>query len=88
MVHLVEPLAPDRTAICCRWLFDPRTLAAPGFDPADAIDFWDLTNRQDWHVNELTHAGIASRAYRPGPYANQEGLLAAFDRYYLARMTA
>ncbi len=87
MVHLVRPLAPDRTAISCRWLFDPRTLAAPDFDPSDVVDFWDLTNRQDWHVNELTHQGIESRAYRPGPYANMEGLLAAFDRHYLARMS-
>ena len=27
-----------------------------------------------------------SRAYSPGPYANAEGLLAAFDRHYLAAM--
>ena len=38
-------------------------------------------------VNELTQQGIESRAYRPGPYANQEGLLAAFDRYYLRCMS-
>jgi Rieske 2Fe-2S family protein len=88
MVHHIKPLAPDRTKVVCEWLFDPRTMSAPDFDPADVVDFWDLTNRQDWHVNELTHAGIASRAYRTGPYANQEGLLAAFDRYYLERLGA
>jgi Rieske 2Fe-2S family protein len=87
MVHRVKPLAPNRTAVTCQWLFDSATLAAPDFDPSDAVDFWDLTNRQDWRVNELTHAGIESRAYRSGPYADQEGLLAAFDRYYLGRMT-
>lgn len=87
MVHFVRPLSADRTAVTCAWLFDPQTMAAPGFDPADAVDFWDVTNRQDWHVNELTQQGIESRAYRRGPYANQEGLLAAFDRYYLGRMT-
>ena len=38
----------------------------PGFDPADAIDFWDDTNREDWRVSELSQAGIASRGYRPG----------------------
>jgi Rieske 2Fe-2S family protein len=86
MVHHVSPVAADRTTVVCQWLFDPHTMQSPGFDPTDVVDFWDLTNRQDWHVNELTHQGIASRAYRPGPYANAEGLLAAFDRYYLARM--
>ena len=69
----------------CAWLFDPAAIAAPGFDPTDAVDFWDVTNRQDWAINELTQLGIGSRAYVPGPYANAEGLLAAFDRYYLVR---
>jgi Rieske 2Fe-2S family protein len=88
MVHYVTPLAVDRTRIVCAWLFDPATAAAPGFDPSDAVDFWDLTNRQDWKINELTHAGVGSRAYVPGPYANAEGLLAAFDRHYLRTMNA
>jgi hypothetical protein len=47
-----------------------------------------LTNRQDWRINELTQAGVGSRAYIPGPYANGEGLLAAFDRHYLRTMGA
>lgn len=86
MAHVVAPLAPDRTKIVCAWLFDADVLAAPDFDASDAVDFWDLTNRQDWRVNELTQLGTASRAYVPGPYANAEGLLAAFDRHYLAVM--
>jgi phenylpropionate dioxygenase-like ring-hydroxylating dioxygenase large terminal subunit len=87
MAHYVTPLSPDRTKVVCAWLFDPAAIAAPGFDPADAVDFWDLTNRQDWHVNELTHRGTASRAYTPGPYSDAEGLLAAFDRHYLRAMS-
>ena len=38
------------------------------FRPEDAIEFWDVTNKQDWHVCELSQQGIASRAYQPGPY--------------------
>ena len=34
-----------------------------------------MTNRQDWHVCELSQAGISSRAYTPGPYSNREDLL-------------
>jgi phenylpropionate dioxygenase-like ring-hydroxylating dioxygenase large terminal subunit len=88
MYHTMRPIAPNRTEIACAWLFDPATAGARGFDPSDAIEFWDLTNRQDWHVNELTQAGISSRAYTPGPYANAEGLLYAFDCNYLATMGA
>jgi Rieske 2Fe-2S family protein len=55
-------------------------MARKDFDPRDAVEFWDLTNRQDWHVCELSQAGISSRAYKPGPYSNREDLLYAFDQ--------
>jgi Rieske 2Fe-2S family protein len=80
MVHTLWPLAPDRTINVCEWHFQPTELARPGFDASDAIGFWDMTNRQDWHVCELSQAGISSRAYTPGPYSNREDLLYAFDR--------
>ena len=80
LVHTLWPLAPDRTINICEWHFHPGEMAREGFDPADAVEFWDTTNRQDWHVCELSQAGIGSRAYRPGPYSNREDLLYAFDR--------
>jgi Rieske 2Fe-2S family protein len=80
MVHTLWPLAPDRTINICEWHFQPSEVARNGFDPSDAVDFWDMTNRQDWHVCELSQAGIGSRAYTPGPYSNREDLLYAFDR--------
>lgn len=80
LVHTLWPLAADRTINVCEWHFHPRTMARAGFDPSDAIDFWDMTNRQDWHVCELSQAGMTSRAYTPGPYSNREDLLFAFDR--------
>jgi Rieske 2Fe-2S family protein len=86
MVHYVTPLSPTRTKVVCEWLFEPAEIARQDFDAMDAVDFWDLTNRQDWRVNELTQLGVSSRAYTPGPYTEQEGLLHAFDRHYLRVM--
>jgi glycine betaine catabolism A len=80
MVHSLWPIAPGRTINVCEWHFQPSELAKPDFNASDAVDFWDLTNRQDWHVCELSQAGISSRAYTPGPYSNREDLLYAFDR--------
>jgi phenylpropionate dioxygenase-like ring-hydroxylating dioxygenase large terminal subunit len=80
MFHTLWPEAPDRTRIFCSWLFNPNSLNDPGCNPEDGIEFWDMTNRQDWHVCELSQAGISSRAYTPGPYSNREDLLFAFDR--------
>lgn len=87
MAHYVQPLAPDRTRIACEWFFDPQAMNNPEFESASAVEFWDLTNRQDWHVSELTQLGLSSRAYVPGPYSAQEGLLHAFDRHYLQLMS-
>ena len=84
MVHTLWPIAPDRTINVCEWHFQPSELARPDFSAADAVEFWDLTNRQDWHVCELSQAGISSRAYVPGPYSNREDLLYAFDRMIVA----
>jgi Rieske 2Fe-2S family protein len=81
-----NPRAVDRTEIVCEWLFHQQELARPGFDPGDAVDFWELTNRQDWELSELAQAGIASRGYQPGPYSNREELLVAFDRWVLDRV--
>ncbi len=84
MVHQLRPQSPERTLILCDWLFHPEA-AAPGykFDPDDAIQFWDMVNRQDWHVCELSQQGIASHAYEPGPYSARESIPAAWDREYL-----
>ncbi len=88
MVHLIRPQSPRRTLIACDWYFHPEAagIAAPGYNPEDAIKFWDMTNRQDWHVCELSQSGIASRAYRPGPYSPRESIPAAWDREYLRQL--
>ena len=88
MVHLIWPLSPDRTRIVCDWYFHPDAagISDPGYNPGDAVEFWDMTNKQDWHVCELSQQGIASRAYQPGPYSPRESIPAAWDREYLSRM--
>ena len=83
LIHRLQPLAVDHTRVICQWLFHPTALAQPGFDPSEAVAFWDMTNRQDWRVCELSQQGVSSRAYTPGPYAELESMIAAFDRAYL-----
>src|SRR5207237_2332697 len=91
MVHQLWPQSPDRTLIVCDWFFHPdaATSGRGGvpFNADDAIEFWDMTNKQDWHVCELSQQGIGSRAYTPGPYSSRESIPAAWDEYYLRQMT-
>jgi len=86
MVHQLWPQSLERTLIVCDWLFHPDAFNRSDFKPDDAIEFWDMTNKQDWHVCELSQQGIASRAYEPGPYSSRESIPAAWDRYYLSVM--
>jgi Rieske 2Fe-2S family protein len=81
--YLVQPLAADHTRIRCEWLFHPQTLAGGDGDVHDAVEFWDITNRQDWDIIQQSQLGIASSRYAPGPYSPRESLSAAWDREYL-----
>jgi Rieske 2Fe-2S family protein len=83
LTYQIWPCSPDRSKIVCDWLFHPAAFGRSDFRPDEAVAFWDLTNRQDLHVCELSQQGIGSRAYRPGPYSPRESLAAAWDREYL-----
>jgi Rieske 2Fe-2S family protein len=72
MTHILTPLAADRTHVECTWAFPADVAAKPGFDPAYAVDFWDLTNRQDWAACESVQRGLSSPHAIPGPMAPEE----------------
>jgi Rieske 2Fe-2S family protein len=86
LTHTLWPAGVDRTRIVCEWLFDADVMAGAGFDPSDAVEFWDLTNRQDWHVCELAQRGNCSRAHVQGVHVGQEAGPQYFTRYYLGAM--
>lgn len=66
VIHTVTPLAPDRSRITCDWLFDPEAMTMPDYDPMDAVEIFDIVNRQDWEVCQWTQQGMHSRAYKNG----------------------
>jgi glycine betaine catabolism A len=73
MTHRFVPLAPDRTWIECSWFFTSADV-----DPAYAVDFWDLTNRQDWGACESVQRGLTSPHFQPGPLAPSEDAVHQF----------
>ena len=86
MFHTIWPQSPTQSLIHCEWLFHPEAFGRAGFHPEDGIKFWDTTNRQDWHMCELSQIGVSSRVYQPSPYSPPESLPAAFDINYLRMM--
>ncbi len=71
MAHRMVPLAPDRTWVECSWFFPDRG-EGDAVDPAYAVEFWDLTNQQDWKACESVQRGLASPHFRPGPFGPAE----------------
>jgi len=72
MTHRLTPLAVDRTFVECAWLFPEAVAERDGFDPSYAVDFWDITNRQDWSACESVQRGLSSEHAVPGPLAPEE----------------
>jgi len=75
-----------QSRVICEWMVHPDAPDTKGYNIQDAEEFWDLTNRQDWHICERSQLGVSSRAYAPGPYSPRESIPAAWDRQYLRVM--
>ncbi len=73
------PLAPDRTLV----IFDLYVDGESADDADDAMRFWDITNRQDWHICELAQLGASTDGYVRGRYSEEEEAVHAVDRTYL-----
>lgn len=86
MTITIWPRDPARTTLVAEWHFHQDEIAKPDFVYADAVDFWDRTNREDWAISEQSYLGISSRGYQPGPYSERERQLWEFDQFVLSRV--
>jgi Rieske 2Fe-2S family protein len=82
------PGGPDRTTIVNEFLFHPDEMGKAEFAPADAVDFWDLVNRQDWAICESVQRGMSSRVFERGYYAPMESWSLDIRRYVGERLDA
>jgi Rieske 2Fe-2S family protein len=69
------PQAADRTRVVCDYLFRPETVADPGFDPSEVVEFRHQLALEDWAVCERAQEGAGSAAFAAG------GVLPYADRY-------
>jgi Rieske 2Fe-2S family protein len=80
------PHDAGHTTVVCDFLFHPDEIARSGFDPSDAVEFWDLVNRQDWTICEQVQDGMSSRKFTFGYLAPMEQPSADVGRYINARL--
>src|SRR5258708_38188654 len=69
MLHQLRPLSPERTLIFCDRFSHPEGFERKDFKPEDAIEFWDMTNKQGGRRADLRQPRPASRASEPRPPA-------------------
>ncbi len=82
----VWPHSAGRTTVACDFLFHPDEIARPDFDPMDAVQFWDLVNKQDWAICELVQDGMSSRRFSVGYLAPMEQPSADVGRHVASRL--
>jgi Rieske 2Fe-2S family protein len=68
----VWPHGAGHTTVVCDFLFHPDEIGRDGFDPGDAVAFWDVVNRQDWSICEQVQDGMRSRMFSVGYLAPME----------------
>ncbi len=83
---MLLPQEPGHTRVVCDFLFHPDEIRKAAFDPADAVDFWDLVNRQDWAICQSVQQGMGSHRFAHGYYAPMEDLSLDIRRYLEARL--
>ena len=85
LFHHITPHGFDKITNDCYWLFRPEVIKDPKAQAGikSAVDFWDLTNRQDWKVCEQMQVGTKSKRFTRGYYSGREDMLHRLDEEVL-----
>ncbi len=85
LFHHIIPSGPEKIVNQCYWLFHPDVINDENAQVRikSAIDFWDLTNRQDWQVCEQMQQGTKSKRFKHGYYSGREDILHILDQELL-----
>jgi Rieske 2Fe-2S family protein len=83
---MLTPVSTEETRLTALWLFTPETLARPGFDLADVVDFASTVVAEDAAACEMNQRGLHSPAYSTGRLMPQEFDIARFHGWVAARL--
>jgi len=85
MYHRIRTVAINKIENDCFFLLHPDVIADKKLMKRfkSALEFWDLTNLQDWQVCEQMQQGLRSHRFKQGRYSSLEDILFAIDREIL-----
>lgn len=75
------PLGPERTELRVEYLFSPQTLAEPGFDMRNIVDFTNLVMTEDAQVCELNQRGLHAAPHIRGVVMPEEYIIKQFHEW-------
>ena len=80
------PLGPERTELRVEYLFSPQTLADPGFDLRNVVDFTNLVMTEDAEVCELNQRGLKAGPHVRGVVMPEEYVIRQFHDWVRAEL--
>ena len=81
------PVSPTETEVVTKWFVDAGAEPGRDYDLERLRAVWSVTNDEDAVLVERNQLGVASIAYRPGPYApGLEDGVAKFTDWYAAKL--
>ncbi|KZB70748.1 MULTISPECIES: aromatic ring-hydroxylating dioxygenase subunit alpha [Thalassospira] len=83
LVFRVTPISPMETEVVTKWLVHKDAVEGRDYDRKRLTEVWLATNAEDKEVVENNQRGIATPAYKVGPYSeSQEAGVAQFGNWY------
>ncbi|MEM7567722.1 MAG: aromatic ring-hydroxylating dioxygenase subunit alpha [Pseudomonadota bacterium] len=76
------PISETETEVVTTWLVHEDAVEGLDYSVERLTKVWEATNEQDRVLAENNHLGTLSSAYRPGPYARTEFMVADFIDWY------
>ena len=86
LIYRFIPRAAQETEMEVIWLVAGGAEPGRDYDLARLTWLWDVTSRADKRIIERNQAGVASRAYEPGPFSLMEPGTQAYVERYVAEL--
>jgi phenylpropionate dioxygenase-like ring-hydroxylating dioxygenase large terminal subunit len=80
------PQDAGHSDVIITWLVDKSAIESKDYDREKLIEIGLAVMEADIKLTDRQQQGIASSAYKPGVYSNQEKLLSSFVQWYLTRL--
>jgi len=82
----LRPLGPEQTDLKVEYLFSPQSLADPGFDLRNIVEFTDTVMTEDAEVCELNQRGLKAGPHMRGVVMPEEYVIRQFHEWLRAEL--